>query len=116
MDVRQLSLTFESKPERESTPAFYPFKDTTNPRQLRAIEALFHGPCTRKDLDRICGASNSPELIASLRRCGLTVRCLLVPRVDRDGKRVKFGVYACDEADRAKVAAWRSVCGFEGEP
>lgn len=115
MDVRHLSLPLVQKPELRSRLSPVAFNGTTNPRQLRAIDALIHGPCTRKDLDRICGTSNSPELIASLRRCGLTVRCLLVPRLDRDGKRVKFGVYAFDEADRVKVVAWRSAISNEEE-
>lgn len=57
-------------------------------------------------MDRIAGASNSPELIAELRRRGLDIPCDRVPVIDRDGREVLRGVYHLTAADRRKIHAW----------
>ena len=75
------------------------FFGTDNPRYLRVIHALKIRPRKREEIDRIAGASNGPELIAELRRCGLRVPCQRTPGIDRDGRPVKFGVYAFDDDD-----------------
>ena len=51
------------------------FTGTDNPRHLRVIPALLARPRRREDVDAIAGCSNSPELIAELRRRGLDVPC-----------------------------------------
>ena len=53
------------------------FAGTDNPRHLRAIHALLTRPQRRKHLDDIAGCSNTPELIAELRRRGLAVAIAL---------------------------------------
>lgn len=82
------------------------FIGTDNPRHLRVITALFTRPRKREDIDRTAGASNGPELIAELRRRGLTIPCQRVPAIDRDGYAIRFGVYSLDDADRRKLSVW----------
>ena len=82
------------------------FIGTDNPRHLRVIHALLIRPRKREEIDGIAGASNGPELIAELRRRGLTSPCKRTPGIDRDGYRIKFGVYAFDDDDRRKLTAW----------
>jgi hypothetical protein len=82
------------------------FSGTDNPRHLRVIHALLIRPRKREDVDRIASCSNAPELVAELRRRGLSVPCLRVPAVDRDGYTIRFGVYSLPECDRRKVNAW----------
>jgi len=47
------------------------FTGTDNPRHLRGIHALMQRPRFKNDLQAITGASNTPELVAELRRRGL---------------------------------------------
>lgn len=82
------------------------FVGTANPRHLRAIQALMTRPQRRKHLDSIAGCSNTPELIAELRRRGLDVPCERVPDLDRDGKPIRRGVYFLLSGDRRKINAW----------
>ena len=82
------------------------FTGTDNPRHLRAIHALMTRPQRREHLDSIAGCSNSPELVAELRRRGLDVPCQLVPDLDRDGRPIKRGVYHFVKSDRSKVTGW----------
>ncbi|CAH1903702.1 hypothetical protein NTGHW29_140077 [Candidatus Nitrotoga sp. HW29] len=88
------------------TPPNTKFTGTDNPRHLRAIQALMTRPQRREHLDMIAGCSNTPELIAELRRRGLHVPCERVPDIDRDGRTIKRGVYHFVESDRRKVNAW----------
>jgi len=89
-----------------STPAQSKFAGTDNPRHLRAIQALMTRPQRREHLDSIAGCSNSPELVAELRRRGLEVPCQLVPDLDRDRKPIRRGVYHFVKSDRNKVTGW----------
>lgn len=82
------------------------FSGTDNPRHLRAIHALMTRPQRRKHLDTIAGCSNTPELIAELRRRGLDVPCERVPDLDRDGRPIKRGAYFLLSSDRRKLNAW----------
>jgi hypothetical protein len=82
------------------------FTGTDNPRQLRAIAALLNRPVPRESLDRVSGASNSPELVAELRRRGLEVPCERIQFTDRDGYPCRPGVYSLTLADRRKIYAW----------
>ncbi len=76
------------------------------PRQARALAALMRGPLSRKDLDKIAGVTNSPALVAQLRRRGLEFPCTMVATLDRDWRPCKFGVYSLTAEDREKAARW----------
>ena len=82
------------------------FYGTDNPRHLRAIHALLTRPQRRTHLDDIAGCTNTPELIAELRRRGLDVPCARVSDLDRDGKPIRRGVYHLLNSDRRKLNAW----------
>jgi hypothetical protein len=82
------------------------FKGTDNPRHLRVINALLTRPRTREQIDAIAGASNGPELIAELRRRGLSCPCERVPVFDKDGLEVKRGVYYFLPMDRRLIYKW----------
>jgi len=82
------------------------FSGTDNPRHLRVIHSLLIRARKREEIDSIAGASNSPELIAELRRRGLRIPCRRIPAIDRDGYLTKPGVYEFDDDDRHKVAVW----------
>lgn len=82
------------------------FTGTSNPRHLRAIQALLQRPQRREHLDAVAGCSNSPELIAELRRRGLDVPCERVSDIDRDGRTIKRGVYYFTKSDRRDVNSW----------
>ena len=82
------------------------FTGTDNPRHLRAIHALQVRPQPREHIDRAVGCSNSPELVAELRRRGLALECERIPDHDRDGLPIRRGVYFLNDADRRKVNAW----------
>jgi hypothetical protein len=85
------------------------FSGTDNPRHLRAIHALLTRPMPREHLDRHVGCSNSPDVIAELRRRGLDVPCERVPDTDRDGKLIKRGVYHFIAQDRSKISRWLAL-------
>jgi hypothetical protein len=81
-------------------------KGIKSPRQIRALQALLNGPVTREQLDRMAGASNSPDVVASLKRHGLRIACdTSQPVTDRDGRKAYPGVYSLHADDRAKVIA-----------
>lgn len=82
------------------------FSGTDNPRHLRVIHSLLIRPRKREEIDSIAGASNGPELMAELRRRGLSQKARMVPGIDRDGYSIKFGIYEFDEDDRRAVNAW----------
>lgn len=82
------------------------FAGTTNPRELRALAALLRRPMPRESLDREAGASNSPELIAGLRRQGLKIPCERISFTDRDGKLCRPGIYSLTISDRRKLNQW----------
>lgn len=84
------------------------FRGTSNPRHLRAIEALRTRPMPREELDRRAGCSNGPELVAELRRRGLDCPCERVECYDRDGKTVRRGVYHLTSSDRRILSRWLS--------
>jgi len=85
------------------------FAGTVNARHLRAIAALLARPRRREDLDSIAGCSNSPELVAELRRRGLDVPCERIRFIDRDGYPCRPGVYSFTTADRRKFYAWQAA-------
>ena len=82
------------------------FSGTSNPRKLRALAALLRRPMPRESLDHEAGASNSPELIAGLRRQGLNIPCERISFRDRDGRLCRPGIYSLTISDRRKVNQW----------
>lgn len=82
------------------------FTGTGNPRHLRAIQSLMQRPRFRNDLQAITGASNTPELVAELRRRGLETPCVRVPILDFDGLVSRPGIYSFNASDRRKVFLW----------
>jgi hypothetical protein len=82
------------------------FSGTDNPRHLRGLHALRTRSQRREHLDLIAGCSNSPELVAELRRRGLDLPCQLVQDIDRDGRPIRRGVYFLTDSDRRKLNAW----------
>lgn len=89
-----------------SAPSKAKFTGTDNPRHMRAIAALLRRPMPRSSLDKEAGCSNSPDLIAELRRRGLDVPCERINYVDRDGRECRPGVYSLTTSDRNKVYRW----------
>jgi hypothetical protein len=83
------------------------FTGTDNPRQLRALAALARRPMPRESLDRVVGCSNSPELVAALRRRGLDMPCERISFIDRDGRVCRPGVYSLSATDRRKIRDWK---------
>lgn len=77
-----------------------------NPRESRALLALLAAPLTREQLDRVAGASNSPDLVRGLRHgLGLSIPCEREPVKDRDGRTVQRGVYRLEAADKSAARA-----------
>lgn len=91
-----------------SAPSKRKFTGTDNPRHLRAIFAMMVRPRRRVDLDDIVGATNSPELVAELRRRGLEVPCERIHFLDRDGKACRPGVYFFTASDRRLIRQWQA--------
>jgi hypothetical protein len=87
------------------------FSGTDNPRHFRAIHALMQRARFKNDLQAITGASNTPELVAELRRRGLETPCEKVPVLDRDGLVTHPGIYSFNAHDRRKVNAWLNKRG-----
>ncbi len=72
------------------------------------VRAGMARPRRREDVDDIAGCSNSPELIAELRRRGLDVPCERIKFIDRDGKTCRPGVYSFTTKDRRLIWAWQA--------
>jgi hypothetical protein len=80
-----------------------------NPRHVRVVRALLVGPLTREQLDRVAGCSNGPQLISDLRDMGLGhagLLCTMMTGTDRDGRRVKYGVYSLTDDGRRAASEW----------
>ncbi|SFC31707.1 hypothetical protein SAMN05660479_01475 [Microbulbifer thermotolerans] len=74
-----------------------------SPRQWRVLSALLKRPRSREELDRIAGASNSPELIRQLRQRGITILCERVSHIDRDGVKGWHGVYRLPATEKQRL-------------
>lgn len=98
-----------TKKAESSAPNSAKFTGTDNPRHLRALHALLVSPQPREAIDSRAGCSNGPDLIAELRRRGLTLPCSRAPCIDRDGFEVKRGVYHLTDRDRRRVRAWLRI-------
>jgi hypothetical protein len=75
-------------------------------REHRALTELVQYPMMRKGLDLIVGCSNTPELIAGLRRKGLSIPCGRLQVFDKDRKACYPGLYCITETDKQKVLEW----------
>lgn len=84
------------------------FAGTDNPRHLRTIALLWERPAKRSEIDDRAGCLNGPELIAELRRRGLTVPCERIECLDRDGRTCHPGIYKLTAGDRRKLTRWLS--------
>lgn len=73
------------------------------PRQRRALVALMEHPRSREELDRIAGASNSPDLVGQLRKRGIAIVCEHVSHIDRDGVKGWHGVYSLPESEKQRL-------------
>lgn len=85
------------------------FAGTDNPRQLRAILELLRRNLWREEFDNVAGASNGPDVVAQLRRQGLELPCKLVTVTDRDGKKVRAGMYSLSATDRRLFYRWLAI-------
>jgi len=106
-----LELSIENTSPEVRARAAAKFSGTDNPRHLRAIHALMQRPRFKNDLQAITGASNTPELVAELRRRGLEIPCEKVPVLDRDGLVTRPGIYSLNAQDRRKINSWLSKRG-----
>lgn len=86
---------------------------TTNPRHARVLAVLLRRPLPRQELDTVAGCANGPELVADLRRAGLTVDCERITFIDRDGKKCRPGIYMLTTKDRRKVHQWIARGGLK---
>lgn len=77
-----------------------------SPREKRVVSALSNRPIMRENLDAIAGCSNGPELVAGLRRKGLSVPCDRVERFDKDGNACYPGQYRFTTEDKQIVRDW----------
>lgn len=82
------------------------FIGTENPRWLRVLSALLTRSIPRKQVDRIAGCANAPDIIFNLRQRGLQIPCERIVVYDRDGNSCLAGVYYITESDRRKIKAW----------
>ena len=83
-----------------------------NPRDRRVLAALLDRPHYREELDRIAGASNSPQLIWKLRHHhGIHVRCRLIDGRDRDGRTCRRGLYMLTGSARSVAQEWLRKAG-----
>lgn len=116
---QQLELVFSTSPlfpdkQSRTSPVVCAFEQRTcsyfagtqNPRHLRALRALLRRPLLREELDVVTGASNSPDLVAQLRRRGLSIPCRRVLVIDIDGKTCRPGLYRLSRSDRWAVQRW----------
>ncbi|MDO9011203.1 MAG: hypothetical protein Q7U78_05275 [Gallionella sp.] len=104
-------LSIENPIPKLKAKAASKFTGTDNPRHLRAIHALMQRARFKNDLQSITGASNTPELVAELRRRGLETPCERVPFLDRDGLVTHPGIYSFNAHDRRKIATWQHARG-----
>jgi hypothetical protein len=68
----------------------------------------------REQVDRVAGCSNGPELIAELRRRGLSIPCTRTKKQDRDLSACWPGVYHFTQNDRRKLTAWKRKLAKDG--
>jgi hypothetical protein len=95
-----------ARPQKTGTSAGKPSFYIGNPRECRTLEVLLkRGETSRHDLDSIVGAENSPDLVIRLRNRGFDLPCERREFIDRDGQKVRVGIYSLSSADRPKAIA-----------
>lgn len=98
------------KTESSATVAGVPKSNRkVTPRKRRVLEALLNGAVWREQLDRIAGASNSPQLVSELRRMGLVIECDQRLKIDRDGRPCYPGIYLLRSCSVERVRALLEV-------
>jgi hypothetical protein len=76
---------------------------------IRLVCALLRAPIWREEADRIAKCSNSPDLIADIRRLGLGATHLVCTRytvIDSDGKVSRPGRYSLTPTGHAMLTEW----------
>lgn len=83
-----------------------------SPRMRRALVALQRRPHSRRELDQVAGALNSPHVVMELRELGVVIACERRPMRDRDGVMTRPGIYSLhpDSHDRARELLEGDVC------
>lgn len=85
-----------TKPTKSSQNSTTIQPKTNNQTELRALSALVEARgrgVSRKDLDKACGASNSPEIVRRLRVKGFAIHCEMRKTTNRFGDSVQAGYY-----------------------
>lgn len=78
---------------------------TNNPRESRLLKALSQcNGLMREQLDRVIGASNTPDVVFRLRNRGWDLPCQRQVVIDRDGIKCKVGFYSFSDDDRVRYA------------
>lgn len=89
----------------------------TTEREYRLLKQLLKKPTLRRDLDRIVGTTNVPDLIMRVREAGLYIHCKSVLMRDRDGKFTRPGIYWLDQLHvkvaREAVKSWKKKKGAD---
>lgn len=75
-------------------------------RHFRALQALLTGPTPRESLDTVACCSNSPELGAEFRLCGLAIPCERSRSTDRDGQLCRSGIYHLGAKGHRLIYEW----------
>lgn len=88
------------------------FSGPSTLRQARLLEALEIAPLTRREVDKVSGALNGPQIVLELRRRGLEIPCELIVVYDRDGNRRETGRYSLTPRDLEKMKQWRNAHGW----
>jgi len=103
-NTKQTSLNFNTAKR---------FIGTNSPKRIRALIALaYRDWVSREDLDRLIGASNSPDSIMNLRRNhGLEIIMREVKAINRDGRQCWFGEYNLIHDDKVMVREWLETNG-----
>ena len=114
---RQLKTPDSSEKPESSARNGAKFIGTDNPRHLtlRAIAALLRRPMPGESLEKEAGASNSPELIAEVRRRGLDAPCERIRSIGRDDCPCCASVYDFTARGRRRLYAWMAERGKRGQ-
>lgn len=101
----------ESAANHKTNHSIKPFAGTSNASELRAIDAFIKArgkQVSRKDLDRACASTNSPEIVRRLKAKGLAIECELKSTVNRFGESVQAGFYSLTPYAHEKLRLWLS--------
>lgn len=89
----------------DAKPFSAPARPLSSPRAHRLLLSLMGGPVSREALDRLIGASNSPDVVFRLRQRGFDIPCERIQATDRDGRACMYGRYRLTPDDARKAAA-----------